>query len=71
MQVLQTTNSTFPFLPPTSDDFVKIHKLDSTAKSSRCKARESLGMRRTYVYVGMTKDETQRSRWTFCEAVTL
>ena len=52
-----------------SDDLVKSHKLDGTVKSSRCKARESLGMRRTYKYVGMTKDEAQRSRWTFYEAV--
>jgi hypothetical protein len=51
------------------DEFVKSHKLDGTIKSSRCKARESLGMRRTYRYVGMTKDEAQRSRWTFYEAV--
>ena len=51
------------------DELVKSHKLDGTVKSSRCKARESLGMRRTYKYVGMTKDEAQRSRWTFYEAV--
>ena len=29
------------------DDLVKSHKIDGTEKSSRCKARESLGMRRT------------------------
>jgi len=44
------------------DKFVKSQNLDDTVKSSRCKARESLGMRRTYVYVGMTEDEAQRSR---------
>ena len=51
------------------DELVKTHKLDGTVKSFRCKARESLGMRRTYKYVGMTKDEAQRCRWTFYEAV--
>jgi hypothetical protein len=51
------------------DELVKSHKLDGTVKSSRCKACESLGMRRTNKYVGMTKDEAQRSRWTFYEAV--
>ena len=51
------------------DELVKSHKLDGTVKSARCKARESLGMRRTYKYVGMTKDEAQRSRWTFYEAI--
>jgi hypothetical protein len=53
------------------DELVKSHYLDGTVKSARCKARESLGMRRTYKYVGMTKDEAQRSRWTFYEAVNL
>jgi hypothetical protein len=27
-------------------------------------------MRRTETYAAMTKDETQRHRWTFCEAVS-
>ena len=31
-----------------NDDFVKSHEMDGTVKSSRCKAHESLGMRRTY-----------------------
>jgi hypothetical protein len=48
---------------------VKSHKSDGTVKSSRCKARESLGMRRTYQYAAVTKDEAQRRRWTFYEAV--
>ncbi len=64
------------------DDLAKSQKSDGTVKSSRCKARESLGMRRTYQYVAMTKDEAQRrpsallravslpnGRWTFYEAV--
>jgi len=38
------------------DKFIKTHKLNGTVKSARCKARESLGVRRTYRYVGMTKD---------------
>jgi len=42
------------------DALVKSHSLDGTVKSSRCKARKSLGMRRTYKYVGMTKNEAQR-----------
>jgi hypothetical protein len=37
----------------------------------RAGARESLGMRRTYQYVAMTKDEAQRRRWTFYEAVNI
>ncbi len=51
------------------DDLSKSQKSDGTVKSSRCKARESLGMRRTYQYVAMTKDEAQRRRRTFYEAV--
>ena len=64
------------------DGLVKSHRSDGTVKSSRCKARESLGMRRTYQYAAVTKDEAQRSpsallravsmsngRWTFYEAV--
>jgi len=51
------------------DASVKSDDLDGTVKSSRCKAHESLGMRRTQKYVGMTKDEAQRCRWTFYEAV--
>jgi len=43
--------------------------LDGTAKRSKIKARKSLGMRRTYRYVAMTKDEAQRRDWTFFEAI--
>jgi len=60
------------------DELVKSQKLGDKVKSSRCKARESLGMRRTQGYVGlaelsqvMTKDEAQRSRWTFYEVVKI
>ena len=66
------------------DGLVKSHKSDGTVKSSRCKARESLGMRRTYQYAAVTKNEAQRrpsallravsmsnGRWTFYEAVKL
>ena len=31
------------------------------------KTHESLGTRRTQVYVGVTKDEVHHSRWTFYE----
>jgi hypothetical protein len=55
------------------DKFIKIHKLDGTVKSARCKARESLGLRRTVNTVGMTKDIAQHpdglNRETFYEAV--
>ena len=51
------------------DKLVKSRQSDGTVKSARCKAYESLGMKRTYKYVGMTKDKAQRSRWTFYEAV--
>ena len=67
---------------PNIDGLVKSHKSGGTVKSSRCKARESLGMRRTYQYAAVTKDEAQRrpsallravsmsnGRWTFYEAV--
>ena len=39
---------------------VKSQKSDGKAKSSRCKARESFGMRRTYQYAAVAKDEAQR-----------
>ena len=74
----------FPFSCVKIDDLVKSYQKDGTEKSSRCKARESLGMRRTWKYVVMTKDEAQRSpsamlraaslssgRWTFYEAVNV
>jgi hypothetical protein len=50
---------------------VKSHNSDGTVKSSRCKAHESLGMRRTYQYAAVTKGEAQRRRWTFYEAVNI
>ena len=53
------------------DELVKIHKSDGTVKSARCKARESLGVRQTYKYVGMTKDKAQHNRWTFYDAVII
>ena len=49
----------------------KVMNIDGTVKSFRCKARESLGMKRTYQYSAMTKDEAQRRRWTFYEAVNV
>ena len=36
------------------DGLVKSHKSDGTVKSSICKARESIGMRRTYRYAAVT-----------------
>ena len=66
---------------PTKYGLVKRHKSDGRGKSSRCKALESLGIRRTYQYAAMTEDEAQRcpsallramslsnGRWTFYEA---
>ncbi len=44
---------------------------DGKVKSSICKAREFGGMRRTYKYAAMTKNEAQHSRVTFYEAVNL
>jgi len=61
------TGSSPPFYYRRMED--KCHESDDTVKSSRCKAHESLGTRRTQVYVGVTKDEVQRSRWTFYEVV--
>jgi len=43
--------------------------MDGKVKSFRCKARESLGMSRTYKYAAVTKDEAEHRRWTFYEAV--
>jgi hypothetical protein len=63
--------SYFQTLTRNIDELVKSDNLDGTVKSARCKANESLGMRRTYKYVGMTKDEVQRSRWIFYEAVNI
>ena len=51
------------------DEVVKSQKSDGTVKSSRCKARKSKGMKRTYLYAAMTEDAAQRRRWTFYEAV--
>ena len=51
------------------DEVVKSQTSDGTVKSSRCKARKSEGMRRTYMYAAMTEDAAERRRWTFCEAV--
>ena len=51
------------------DEVVKSQKSDGTVKSSRCKARKSEGMRRTYKYAAMTEDAAERRRWAFCEAV--
>jgi hypothetical protein len=51
------------------DGFLKSQNSDGKAKSSLCKARESWGMKRTFWYAAMTKDEAQHSRMTFYEAV--
>ncbi|MFA4911341.1 MAG: hypothetical protein WC649_09915 [Desulfobacteria bacterium] len=53
------------------DEVVKSQKSDGTVKSSRCKARKSEGMRRTYLYAAMTEDAAERRRWTFYEAVKI
>jgi hypothetical protein len=58
-------------MEPMIDELVKSQESDGTVKSSRCKARESLGMSRAYQHVAMTKDEAQRCRWTFYEAVNI
>ena len=66
------------FYTPKNDEVVKSQKSDGTVKSSRCKARKSEGMRRTYLYAAMTEDAApvcvqgtgrERRRWTFYEAV--
>jgi len=49
---------------------VKSHNSDGTVKSSRCKARESLGMRCTYQYAAVTKDEAQRRPSALLRAVS-
>jgi hypothetical protein len=53
------------------DEIVKSQKSDGTLKSSRCKARKSEGMKRTYLYAAMTEDAAERRRWTFYEAVII
>jgi len=50
---------------------VKSTNSDGKVKSSLCKAHESRGMKRTYRYAAMMKDEVQHSRMTFYEAVIL
>jgi len=82
-RVIVKMRDAMAFYPKRSTKYglVKSHKSDGTGKSSTCKARESLGMRRTYQYAAVTKDEAQRSpsallravsmsngRWTFYEA---
>ncbi|OIP29031.1 MAG: hypothetical protein AUK23_11670 [Deltaproteobacteria bacterium CG2_30_43_15] len=57
------------FMVNNFDEVVKSQKSDGTVKSSRCKARKSEGMRRTYLYAAMTEDAAERRRWTFYEAV--
>ena len=59
------------FYTPKNDEVVKSQKSDGTVKSSRCKARKSEGMKRTYLYAAMTEDAAERRRWTFYEAVNL
>ena len=51
------------------DELVKSHQLDGTVKSARCKAGESLGIKRTYKSVRMNNAEAQCSRLAFYEAV--
>ena len=60
------------------DEVVKSQKSDGTVKSSRCKARKSEGMRRTYLCAAMTEDAApvcvqgtgrEPRRWIFYEAV--
>ena len=53
------------------DDFVKSQDIDGTVKSSRCKAHEYFRNEAYLQYAAMTKDEAQRRRWTFYEAVKL
>jgi hypothetical protein len=53
------------------DDLVKNQNLDGKEKSSRCKARKSSRVRRTWQYAATTKDAAQRRRWTFYEAINL
>ena len=78
------TNNIFSRMFPKYACNKKSHSLDGTVENSRCKALKSLGMRRTYKYVRMTKAEAQRSpsavlraaslssgRWTFYEAVKI
>jgi hypothetical protein len=52
------------------EQLVESNDLDGIVKNSRCKAHKSLGMKRTWQYAAMTKDEVQRRRWTFYDAVS-
>jgi len=54
--------------PVVCDDFEDGRQKIGTEKGFKCKADDSFGMRRTIRYVGMTKDEVQRSRCVFFEA---
>jgi len=54
-----------------NDGLVKSHKSDGTVKSSRCKACKSLGMRRTYQYAAVTKDQAQRRPSALLRAMSL
>ncbi len=72
-RVIVKMRDAMAFYPKRSTKYglVKSHKSDATGKSSRCKARESLGMRRTYQYAAVTKDEAQRSPSALLKAVSM
>ncbi len=62
------------------DELVKSLQTDDTVKSSRCKARGltsshfngAILRNEAYLsYAAVTKDEAQRSRWTFYKVVSL
>jgi hypothetical protein len=46
-----------PNLGIKTDELVKSQEWDGKVKSAKCKACESRGVRRTYPYAAMTKDE--------------
>jgi len=53
------------------DDLVKSRQDDGFVKSSRCKARKDLGVKRTYKVRCNDEVEAQRRRWTFYETINL
>ena len=52
------------------DCLIRNHKPEGREKTSRFKARESFGMRRTYHYAAMTKNEVQRRPSALLRAVS-
>jgi hypothetical protein len=71
LSILVNSRFSFYHLVLNLDGFVKSQNWEGKVKSSICKARKTLGVRRTYKVSRNDEGEAQRRRWTFCEAINL